>query len=199
MKIAAPRDALRVAELLNEAVEVSDGPTVVRFPKGKVGGEVEAIAKLGGMDVLRSPAAGLAEDVLLVGAGPMALMGLEIADRLAGHGIGVTVVDPRWTKPVDGALAGAARRHRLVATVEDNGLVGGFGDAVARLLRDHDVDVPVKTYGLPQEFLPHGTREEVLEDAGLTSQQVALRITEAVARRSSAEAQEGAPEPRTVE
>ena len=199
MKIAAPRDALRVAELLNEAVEVSDGPTVVRFPKGKVGGEVEAIAKLGGMDVLRSPAAGLAEDVLLVGAGPMALMGLEIADRLAGHGIGVTVVDPRWTKPVDGALAGAARRHRLVATVEDNGLVGGFGDAVARLLRDHDVDVPVKTYGLPQEFLPHGTREEVLEDAGLTSQQVALRITEAVARRSSAEAQEGAPEPRRVE
>jgi 1-deoxy-D-xylulose-5-phosphate synthase len=199
MKIAAPRDALRVAELLNEAVEVSDGPTVVRFPKGKVGGEVDAIAKLGGMDVLRLPAAGLAEDVLLVGAGPMALMGLEIADRLAGHGIGVTVVDPRWTKPVDGALAGAARRHRLVATVEDNGLVGGFGDAVARLLRDHDVDVPVKTYGLPQEFLPHGTREEVLEDAGLTSQQVALRITEAVARRSSAEAQEGAPEPRTVE
>jgi 1-deoxy-D-xylulose-5-phosphate synthase len=199
MKIAAPRDALRVAELLNEAVEVSDGPTVVRFPKGKVGGEVEAIAKLGGMDVLRSPAAGLAEDVLLVGAGPMALMGLEIADRLAGHGIGVTVVDPRWTKPVDGALAGAARRHRLVATVEDNGLVGGFGDAVARLLRDHDVDVPVKTYGLPQEFLPHGTREEVLEDAGLTSQQVALHITEAVARRSSTEAQEGAPEPRRVE
>ena len=195
MKIAAPRDALRVAELLNEAVEVSDGPTVVRFPKGKVGGEVEAIAKLGGMDVLRSPAAGLAEDVLLIGAGPMALMGLEIADRLAGHGIGVTVVDPRWTKPVDEALAGAARRHRLVATVEDNGLVGGFGDAVARLLRDHDVDVPVKTYGLPQEFLPHGTREEVLEDAGLTSQQVALHITEAVARRSSAEAQEGAPEP----
>ncbi len=199
MKIAAPRDAIRVAELLNAAVEVSDGPTVVRFPKGKVGGEVEAVAKLGGMDVLRAPAVGLAEDVLLVGAGPMALTGLDIADRLAGHGIGVTVVDPLWTKPVDEALAGAARRHRLVVTVEDNGRVGGFGDAVARLLRDHDVDVPVKTYGLPQEFLPHGTREEVLEDAGLTSQQVALRITEAVARRSSAEAHEGAPEARPVE
>jgi len=193
MKIAAPRDALRVAELLNEAVEVSDGPTVVRFPKGKVGGEVEAIAKLGGMDVLRSPAAGLAEDVLLVGAGPMALMGLEVADRLAGQGIGVTVVDPRWTKPVDEALVGAARGHRLVVTVEDNGRVGGFGDAVARLLRDHDVDVPVKTLGLPQEFLSHGSRVEVLEEAGLTPQQLALRITEAVALRSSAEAHEGAP------
>jgi 1-deoxy-D-xylulose-5-phosphate synthase len=199
MKIAAPRDAKRIAELLNEAVEVSDGPTVIRFPKGDVGGEVEAIAKLGDMDVLQTPAAGLAEDVLLAGAGPMALMGLEIADRLAGHGIGVTVVDPRWTKPVDEALTGAARRHRLVVTVEDNGRVGGFGDAVARLLRDHDVDVPVKTFGLPQEFLPHGTRKEVLDEAGLTSQQLALQITEAVARRSSAEAQEGAPQPRPVE
>ena len=115
----------------------------------------------------------------------MALTGLEIADRLAGHGIGVTVVDPRWTKPVDEALVGAARQHRLVAAVEDNGRVGGFGDAVARLLRDHDVDVPVKTFGLPQEFLAHGTREEILEEAGLTSQQLARQITEAVARRSS--------------
>jgi 1-deoxy-D-xylulose-5-phosphate synthase len=216
MKVAAPRDAKRIVELLNEAVAVSDGPTVVRFPKGNVGGEVEAIAKLGDMDVLQTPAAGLAEDVLLLGAGPMALTGLETADRLAGHGIGVTVVDPRWTKPVDKALTGAARRYRLVVTVEDNGRVGGFGDAVARLLRDHDVDVPVKTFGLPQEFLAHGTRAEVLDEAGLTSQQLALHITEAVARRSSAsavpipgpgpgpdgeavDAREAAPEGRPVE
>jgi len=199
MKIAAPRDAKRIVELLNEAVDVSGGPSVVRFPKGKVGGEVEAIAKLGGMDVLREPGGGLGPDVLLVGVGPMVLTGLEVADRLAGHGIGVTVVDPRWTKPVDQALVGAARQHRLVVTVEDNGRVGGFGDAVARLLRDHDVDVPVKTLGLPQEFLSHGSRDEVLEEAGLTSQQLALRITEAVARRASAEAHEGAPEPRPVE
>jgi 1-deoxy-D-xylulose-5-phosphate synthase len=207
MKIAAPRDAKRVAELLNEAVEVADGPTVVRFPKGNVGGEVEAVAKLGGMDVLGAPGPGLSPDVLLVGAGPMALTGLEIAGRLAVQGIGVTVVDPRWTKPVDEALVGAARRHRLVVAVEDNGRVGGFGDAVARLLRDHDVDVPVKTFGLPQEFLSHGTRQEVLEEAGLTSQQLALRITEAVARSSAevldpADAQragEAAPEGRPVE
>jgi len=202
MKIAAPRDAKRVAELLNEAVEVSDGPTVVRFPKGQVGGEIEAIGKLGGMDVLRTPSEGLGMDVLLAGAGPMALVGLEVADRLADHGIGVTVVDPRWTKPVDPALAEAARQYRLVVAVEDNGRVGGFGDAVARLLRDHDVDVPVKTFGLPQEFLTHGTRAEVLDEAGLTPQQLALRITEAVARRSSGEApdtQEAAPETRPVD
>ena len=208
MKIAAPRDAKRVAELLNEAVEISDGPTVVRFPKGKVGGEVEAVAKLGGMDVLRTPEpGGLGEDVLLVGAGPMALTGLAVADRLADHGIGVTVVDPRWTKPVDEALVGAARRHRLVAVVEDNGRVGGFGDAVSRLLRDHDVDMPVKTFGLPQEFLSHGTREEILDEVGMTPQHLARRITEAVARRSSADVREAtepardeaAPQRRPVE
>jgi 1-deoxy-D-xylulose-5-phosphate synthase len=190
MKIAAPRDASRLAELLNEAVEVRDGPTAIRFPKGNVGGEVEAVTHLGGMDVLREPADG--HDVLLVGAGPMALTGLEVADRLAGHGIGVTVVDPRWLKPVDEALIDAARRHRLVAVVEDNGRAGGFGDAVCRLLRDHDVDVPVKAFGLPQEFLPHGTRQEVLEEAGLTSQQLARQITEAVARRSAGDAPETA-------
>jgi len=89
------------------------------------------------------------------------------------------VVDPRWVKPIDEALVGAARQHRLVAVVEDNGRVGGFGDAVSRLLRDHDVDMPVKTYGLPQEFLSHGTREEVLEEVGLTSQHLARQITEA--------------------
>jgi 1-deoxy-D-xylulose-5-phosphate synthase len=194
MKIAAPRDAKRVAELLNEAVDVSGGPTVVRFPKGNVGGEVEAVARLGGMDVLREPLPDLGTDVLLVGAGPMALTGLQIADRLAVHGIGVTVVDPRWTKPVDEALSGAARQHRLVAVIEDNGRVGGFGDAVSRFLRDHDIDVPVKAFGLPQEFLAHGTRGEVLEEAGLTAQQLALQITEAVALRSSAEVRE-APAP----
>jgi 1-deoxy-D-xylulose-5-phosphate synthase len=184
LKIAAPRDATRVAELLNEAVEVGDGPTVLRFPKGTVGGEVEAVGKLGSTDVLRVPGTAGAKDVLLIGAGPMAGICMQVADRLADHGIGVTVVDPRWIKPVDEALAVAARQHRLVAVVEDNGRAGGFGDAVCRLLRDHDVDVPVKTFGLPQEFLAHGTREEVLEEVGLTPQHLARQITEAVARRT---------------
>jgi 1-deoxy-D-xylulose-5-phosphate synthase len=189
LKIAAPRDATRVAELLNEAVEVGDGPTVLRFPKGTVGGEVEAVGKLGATDVLRAPPAAAAKDVLLIGAGPMAGICIEVADRLADHGIGVTVVDPRWIKPVDEALVVAARQHRLVAVAEDNGRAGGFGDAVCRLLRDHDVDVPVKTFGLPQEFLAHGTREEVLEEVGLTPQHLARQITEAVARRAPAVAQ----------
>ena len=182
LRIAAPRDATRIAELLNEAVEVRDGPTVVRFPKGTVGGEVEAVGSLGRMDVLCQPAGDAASDVLLAGAGPMAGVCVETAGRLADQGIGVTVVDPRWVKPVDGALAQAAAAHRLVVTVEDNGRAGGFGDAVCRLLQDAGVGTPVRTFGLPQEFLDHGKREEILADTGLVPQHLARQITEAVAR-----------------
>jgi len=190
LRIAAPRDASRIAELLNEAVAVSDGPTVVRYPRGTVGAEAEAVGRIGGMDVLSRPAepknsGAAANDVLLLGAGPMAVVGVAAAERLADQGIGVTVVDPRWVKPLDEALPGAAREHRLVVTVEDNGLAGGFGDAVCRLLRDHDVDTPVKTFGLPQRFLGHGERGQILDDYGLAPQHLARAITEAVARRSA--------------
>jgi 1-deoxy-D-xylulose-5-phosphate synthase len=182
LKIAAPRDGARVAELLREAVAVHDRPTVLRFPKGAAGGDIPAVGALGGMDVLHRPSGDQAPDVLLVGVGPMAGICVEAAGRLADQGIGVTVVDPRWTKPVDGALAGAAAAHRLVVTVEDNGVVGGFGDAVCRLLRDHDVDTPVRTFGLPQQFLDHASRGEILDDTGLSPQHLARKITEAVAR-----------------
>ena len=188
LRVAAPRDGSRIAELLNEAVGISDGPTVVRWPKGTVGAEAEAVGQLGQTDILAVPGPELGQDVLLLGAGPMAVTCVEVARRLADHGIGVTVVDPRWVKPVDEAVAAEARRHRLVAVVEDNGRAGGFGDAVARLLRDHDVDIPVKTFGLAQEFLDHGTRDEILEAAGLTPQHLARQLTEAVARRTPAAA-----------
>ena len=185
LKIAAPRDATRIAELLNEAVAVSDGPTVLRYPgKGVVRAEVETIGKMGGMDVLARPADGAAQDVLLIGAGTMAGVAAATAERLADQGIGVTVIDPRWVKPLDEALVDAARAHRLVVTVEDNGRVGGFGDAVCRLLRDHDVDTPARTFGLPQEFLDHGERSQILEDLGLAPQHLARAITEAVAQRT---------------
>jgi 1-deoxy-D-xylulose-5-phosphate synthase len=195
LRVAAPRDGSRIAELLNEAIDVSDGPTLVRWPKGSVGAEAESVGKLGQMDILAVPGPGLGRDVLLLGAGPMAVTCVEVAQRLGDHGIGVTVVDPRWVKPVDEAVVGEAGRHRLVAVVEDNGRAGGFGDAVARLLRDHDVDIPVKTFGLAQEFLEHGSRDEILESAGLTSQHLARQLTEAVARRTP----DAAPGPAAVD
>jgi 1-deoxy-D-xylulose-5-phosphate synthase len=191
LRIAVPRDGARVAELLREAVAVDDGPTALRFPGRLATGDVPAVGKLGGMDVLRLPADPARQDVLLLGAGPMASVCAEAADRLADHGISVTVVDPRWVKPLDLALLEAARQHGLVCTVEDNGRVGGFGDAVARLLRDNDIDTPVRTFGLEQQFLGHGERAQVLEAQSLTPQHLARQVTEIVAKRAPQLADEG--------
>ncbi|GAA2871733.1 1-deoxy-D-xylulose-5-phosphate synthase [Streptosporangium fragile] len=180
LSIAVPRDEPRLRELLAEAVRVDDGPTVVRYPKGPVGPEIEAVGRLGEMDVLRAGD----PDVLLVAVGPMAEICLDAAALLDAQGISATVVDPRWVKPLDEALVLAARAHKLVVVVEDGGRVGGVGDAVARMLRDADVDVPVRTYGIPQRFLDHAKRAKILSDIGLTAQDIAREITEAVAKRS---------------
>ncbi len=183
LRVAVPRDGERLAQLLREAVEVSDGPTVLRYPKGALAEQAEAVARLGTMDVLRDGGS----DVLLVGVGPMAQVCLEAAVMLDAQGISATVVDPRWVKPLDEALVPAAAAHKLVAVVEDNGRVGAVGDAVARLLRDADVDVPVRTYGIPQRFLDHAKRGAILGQIGLTGQDLARQITEAVAKRSAHE------------
>jgi len=181
LSVAVPRDEPRLRELLAEAVEIDDGPSVVRYPKGAVATETEAVGRLGEMDVLRAGD----PDVLLVSVGPMAELCLEAADLLDAQGISATVVDPRWVKPLDEALVPAARAHKLVVVVEDNGRVGAVGDAVARMLRDADVDVPVRTYGIPQRFLDHAKRPKILSEIGLTSQDIARQITEAIAKRSA--------------
>jgi 1-deoxy-D-xylulose-5-phosphate synthase len=190
LQLAAPRDAVRVAELLREAVAVSDGPTVLRFNGKLTETDLPAVGKLGRGDVLARPAPGTGEDVLLLGAGSMAAVCTAAAALIADHGIGVTVVDPRWIIPADEAIAGAAAAHRLVVTVEDACVAGGFGDGVARLLRERQVDTPVRTFGLPREFLPHGERGQILELCGLTPQHLAREITAAVARRTPALAHE---------
>jgi 1-deoxy-D-xylulose-5-phosphate synthase len=187
LRIAAPRDAEQLRRQLREAVDVSDGPTMVRFPKGAVGPSIPAVATAGGCDLLRQAGQ---PDVLLVAVGAMAPMCLEVADRLADHGVGVTVVDPRWVKPVSAALVDLARQHGLVATVEDNVRTGGVGSAVSQALQDADVEVPVRVFGVPLAFLDHAKRASVLEECGLTAQAVSRAVVELVARRD-ATAREG--------
>ncbi|WP_432152557.1 1-deoxy-D-xylulose-5-phosphate synthase [Streptomyces sp. bgisy029] len=181
LRIAAPRDADQVRAQLREAVAVDDAPTVVRFSKGAVGPAVKAVGKAGGMDILREPKAAR-PDVLIVSVGALAPMCLEIADLLDAQGISSTVVDPRWVKPVDEALAPLAERHRVVVTVEDNSRAGGVGSAVAQALRDAGVDVPLRDFGIPPVFLDHASRGEVMAEIGLTAPDIARQVTGLVAK-----------------
>ncbi|KAA9153335.1 1-deoxy-D-xylulose-5-phosphate synthase [Amycolatopsis acidicola] len=175
MKVAAPRDAATLCEELREAVAVSDGPTALRFSKGSVPDSIPAVERTGVVDVLRKPAEG--GDVLLVAVGAFAQLGLAAAERLADQGIAVTVVDPRWVVPVPAELVELAQQHRLVVTVEDSGRHGGFGSALAAVLRDAECDVPLRDLAVPQQFHELGSRDEVLARVGLTAQDVARRVT----------------------
>jgi 1-deoxy-D-xylulose-5-phosphate synthase len=177
MRVAAPRDGARLREELGEALDIADGPTAIRFPKGEVGEDIPALERIGCLDVLARPAAGLSADVLMVAVGSFAAMALKVADRLRKQGIGVTVVDPRWVLPVPVALGTLAAEHKLVVTVEDNGQRGGVGSAVSAALRAADIDVPCRDLAVPQRFLDHAARGEVLEEVGLTERNVARQIT----------------------
>jgi 1-deoxy-D-xylulose-5-phosphate synthase len=177
LRLAAPRDGARLRELLREAVQVDDAPTVVRFPKGPPPADIEAMGRAGGCDVLVRNGT---KDVLIVGVGSMAGTSVEVAERLVAQGIGVTVVDPRWVKPVDPVLVELAREHRLVVSVEDNGVVGGCGSVLLQRLNDARVDTPVRLHGIPQRFLDHAKRAFILEQIGLTAQTLARSIVEDV-------------------
>jgi 1-deoxy-D-xylulose-5-phosphate synthase len=181
MRVAAPRDAARLREELGEALDVNDGPTAIRFPKGDVGEDIPAVERRGssvaGIDVLAVPAGGLNHDVLLVAVGAFASMALAVAKRLHNQGIGVTVIDPRWVLPVSQGVLELAVQHKLLVTLEDNGVNGGVGSAVSATLRRAEIDVPCRDVGLPQGFYDHASRGEVLVELGLTDQDVARRIT----------------------
>jgi 1-deoxy-D-xylulose-5-phosphate synthase len=174
LRIAAPRDAATLREELREAVAVDDGPTVLRFPTGSVPADLPARRRVGPVDVLAESAR---TDVLLVAVGAFGHLGVEVAARLDEQGYGVTVVDPRWVRPVPAELVGMAARHRLVVTVEDGVRTGGVGDAVAKALREADVRVPLRDVGVPPAWHPHGSRAQILADLGLTAQDVARDVT----------------------
>ena len=174
IRIASPRDGKRLVEELNEAIEISDGPTVIRFPKGPVSSEIEALRRLAdGVDVLmESPA----KDVLILTVGSMAHMGLQVAKMLADQGIGATVIDPRWVIPVPESVVSLASKHRLVVTIEDGIRVGGIGTRVRQDLRAAQVDTALSEIGLPDEFLEHASRNEILDRVGLNAQDISREI-----------------------
>ncbi|WP_143965447.1 1-deoxy-D-xylulose-5-phosphate synthase [Gordonia zhaorongruii] len=181
LQVAAPRDAIRVREELAEALDTATGPTAVRYSKGAVPDDIPAVERLDdGVDVLAGAADGGA-DVLIVGVGAFAQLALDTADRLTDLSVSATVVDPRWVLPVPGSIATLAREHRMVLTLEDGGVQGGVGAAVARSLSDGNVTTPVRQRGVPQRFIEHASRGELLADFGLTAADLAESIAKDVA------------------
>ncbi|MFJ4296837.1 1-deoxy-D-xylulose-5-phosphate synthase [Curtobacterium sp. NPDC089689] len=181
IRIAAPRDAATLREEFREAVAVDDAPTVLRWSKGQVGPDIPALRRLSdGVDVLRSPSSDQERDVLFVAVGSMVPVALEAAALLEAQGIGTTVVDPRWVVPIPASLIDLSRDHRLVITIEDGVRVGGVGTRLRQDLRAAGVDTGVNELGLPDEFIDHASRSQILQEVGLTAQTIARDVIDQV-------------------
>lgn len=171
--LACPRDAVRLRAALREAVDIDDAPSLIRYSKDKLPDPIEAVDRRGGVDVL---ARGECPEVLLIGFGQLTGTALGVARILAARGLSVTVVDPLWALPVAEPLLAMAAEHALVVTIEDNQVVGGLGSQLGLALDAAGIEVPMRQFGIPQEYLPVATRAEVLSDLGLTAEPIAESV-----------------------
>lgn len=175
MHVAAPRDGARLRELLREAVDIGDAPSMVRFPKGAVQIDIPAFERRDGIDVLYR---GESADVLMISVGAMASLAVEAASSAYREGVGVTVIDPRWVKPLPQSLISMAQRYATVVVLEDGIRHGGIASSISELFRDAGVNVPLHSIGVPLDFLEHSKRSEILNDIGVTAQNIARSVVE---------------------
>ena len=173
LHVAAPRDGAILRETLNEALNLSDAPSLLRFPKGPVGPDIPAFERRDGIDVLYR---GESADVLLVSVGAMAKISVEAASQAYREGVGVTVIDPRWVKPLPKSLLTMAQRYKSVVVVEDGIRHGGIASTISEMFRDAGLDVPIHSIGVPLEFIEHSKRAEIMTDLGITAQNITHQL-----------------------
>ena len=169
LAVAAPRDGARLRELLREAVAINDGPSLLRFPKGAVVADIPAFERRDGIDVLYR---GESADILFVSVGALAQIAVEAAAQAYREGVGVTVIDPRWVKPLNQALVTMARRYKSVVVLEDGIEHGGIASTISELFREHELEIPVHSIGVPLEFFEHAKRAEIFNEIGITVQSI---------------------------
>ena len=175
MHVGAPRDASRLREILREAVAISDAPSMLRFPKGAIQEDIPAFERRDGIDVLYR---GESADVFLVSVGAMAAIAVEAAGMAYREGVGVTVIDPRWVKPLPASLVTIAQRYKSVVVLEDGIKHGGIASSISEMFRASGLATPIHSIGIPLEFIEHSKRSEIMHDLGITVQSIARSIVE---------------------
>jgi len=173
-QVCAPRDAIRLRELLDECISIADAPSIIRFPKGAVAPELPAFERRDGIDILYR---GESTDILLLSVGAMAAIAVDAAAQAYREGVGVTVIDPRWIKPLPTqSLLSMAQRYKRVVVLEDGIKHAGVASTVSELFRDHGLETPIHSIGIPLEFIEHSKRNEIMEDLGITVQNVTRQL-----------------------
>lgn len=182
--VAAPRDGQRLRELFQESLLIKSGPSVVRFPKGNLLEEMDAVATTeDGVDIIFESeqerfADAEAKKVLVISIGAMAARSLGAARILEDKGMAVTVVDPRWLCPVAPSLIEMADEHDIVVVAEDGMMRAGVGSLFDEAFSAAEVDTPLRRVAFPSIFPKHGSRGEVLEEVGMDADGIAAAVTE---------------------
>lgn len=192
LHVAAPRDGERVRETLREALDISYAPTLIRFPKGAINPDIPAFERRDGIDVLYR---GESVDILLVSIGAFAQVAVDAAAQAYREGVGVTVIDPRWVKPLPKSLVTMAQRYKRVVVIEDGIKHGGIASTISELFRESGLNVPVHSIGVPLAFLEHAKRAQILEDLGITVQNITRSLVAWSSEEFSVDVKEEMPHP----
>jgi 1-deoxy-D-xylulose-5-phosphate synthase len=174
MHVGAPRDGARLKEILRACVEISNAPSMLRFPKGAVPADIPALERIDGIDVLHR---GAAPQVLIVSIGSMAGMAIEVASLAKSLSIEVTVVDPLWVKPIPNALLKMCADYSTVVVMEDGIKHAGIASTISEALRESGSDCSLHSIGVPLEFIEHSKRAEILNDIAITPDAIVHQIS----------------------
>jgi 1-deoxy-D-xylulose-5-phosphate synthase len=178
------KDEEEFVDMLWTMANHHEGPIAIRYPRGAGTGAIPKttpkLLEIGKAEVLRH-----GMDVALFGLGNFCEVALETADLLEKQGIKAAVINPRWIKPLDtGTLEFFARGSKVLCTLEDHAVTGGFGSAVVEYLSDASITTPLVRIGWPDQFIEHGSIPILRKKYGLTSQAVADRIMKAIKSES---------------
>jgi 1-deoxy-D-xylulose-5-phosphate synthase len=176
MIVMAPSNECDMTRMLLTTGEIDSGPSALRFPRGSVEGvdmsSCEQPVEIGKAKVLST-----GDDATLIAIGSMTGPALKAAELISAKGIETSVIDARFAKPIDSeVIIGAASGKGPVFVIEENAVSGGFGDAVARLLSREGILAPVIRIGIGDMFVPHGGREELLDEQGLSAAKIAEKV-----------------------
>jgi 1-deoxy-D-xylulose-5-phosphate synthase len=174
MHVGAPRDGARLREILRACVEISNAPSMLRFPKGAVPADIPALERIEGIDILHR---GAAPQVLIISIGSMAGLAIEVAQLAKSQSIEVTVVDPLWVKPIPSSLLKMCADYSTVVVMEDGIKHAGIASTISEALRDSGIDCSLHSVGVPLEFIEHSKRAEILNDIEITPEAIVQQIS----------------------
>lgn len=176
-----PKDEEEFVDMLWTMANYDDGPTAIRYPRGAgVGAKPKAEPQL--LEIGKAELIQEGTDVCLIGLGDLFQMAVETKDELEKLGHSVTLINPRWIKPLDAEMITKfAAQSKVVCTFEDHVLKNGFGLGVLELLHDSNIDTHVERIGWQDEFVEHGKIPTLRELHGITTENAVSKITKHLA------------------